>query len=131
MELSIFFAKVFGIYFLAAGLVFLIRQKSLMPVVSEFDNNKALLLSMAAIELIAGIALVVGHPIFEVSWQGLITFIGAWLIVEALFYLAMPIKQIRKMISFFNKKSWYWGGGLLSIVLGGYLALIGFGYLVV
>lgn len=127
MELSIFFAKLFGLYFLIAGGIIMMRQKSFMPIFTEILGTRPLLLLMGCAELLAGLAIVLAHPIFTADWQGVITLIGAWMIVEGIIYLAMPYTKVGKLMRQFNTPSWYTSGGLVAIVLGGYLAGKGFG----
>ena len=56
-ELSIFLAQLFGLYFIIAGLIIMVRRKSLMPAVTEFGHSRALVLIVALVELIAGLAI--------------------------------------------------------------------------
>lgn len=127
-ELSLFLAKLFGLYFFISGLVVWFRQKSLMPVVASFGESRAMILVVALLELLAGLAILIAHPVFEWSWRGIITAVGIWLIVESVIFLAGPTSRIRKMIRYFNRPTWYASGALLSVILGGYLAGAGFGF---
>ena len=127
MELSIFLAKLFGLYFLIAGGIVMMRQKSFMPVLTQVFNSRPLIIVLGAGELIAGLAIVIGHPIWVSNWRGLITAIGVWLVLEGIIYLAMPYTKIKKLLHQFNNPTWYTSGGLLAVVLGAYLAGKGFG----
>lgn len=129
MDLSIFLAQLFGLYFIIAGTVILFRRKSLIPVVVEFGHDRALILVIALMELIGGLAIAIAHPMWTTDWQGLITLIGWWMIAESVLYLTMPYTGIRRWIRMFNTNQWYVAGGFLSIALGFYLAGVGFGYL--
>lgn len=127
--LSIFLAQLFGLYFVIAGGVILFRRKSLIPVVAEFGHDRALVLVIALMELIGGLAIAIAHPIWTPDWRGLITLIGWWMIIESVIYLVMPYTGIRRMIRMFNTSQWYISGGFLSIAIGLYLVGVGFGYL--
>ncbi len=127
MELSIFLAKLFGLYFLIAGGIIMYRQKSFMPIMTEMLGSKSLLMVVALCQLIAGLALVIAHPIYTSDWQGLITLIGVWIMIEAVFYLAVPYTRVVRLVRQFNNTTWYTSGGLVAIVLGGYLTGKGFG----
>ena len=127
MELSIFLAQLLGLYFVLAGAIFILRQKSLIPAVQDAGSNRGLILLLASLELLAGLALVIAHPIYTLDWQGIITFIGAWMIVESIFFLILPNKIAKGLISMVNKPLWYSIGGLIAIVVGAYLAGVGFG----
>jgi uncharacterized membrane protein len=127
MELSIFLAKLFGLYFLIAGGIIMMRQKSFMPIFTEIFGSRALLMILGIAELLAGLAIVIAHPIFTATWQGLLTLVGAWMAVEGVIYLAMPYTKVGKLMRQFNTPTWYTSGGLVAIVLGAYLTGKGFG----
>ena len=127
MDLSIFLAKLFGLYFLIAGGIIMYRQKSYMHIIMDVLGDKGLLLVVAACQLIAGLALVIAHPIFTADWQGLITLIGVWIMIEGIFYLAAPYTKVMRFVRMFNNSTWFTSGGLLAVVLGAYLAGKGFG----
>ena len=127
MDLSIYLARLLGVYFVCAGVLVILRQKSLIPIEAEYGNNRPLLLALSFIELAAGLALIIGHQYYTFDWRGLITFAGWWMVVEAMLYLTLSDVRVRKMIKFFNNPTWYTLGGALSVIIGIYLANAGFG----
>ena len=127
MDLSIFLAKLFGLYFLIAGVIVMYRQKSFMHIIMSVLGNEGLLMVVGACQLIAGLALLIAHPIWSPDWQGLITLIGAWICVEGVFYLGAKHTRVMKWARMFNNSTWFTSGGLLSVVMGAYLAGKGFG----
>jgi uncharacterized membrane protein len=127
MDLSIFLAKLFGLYFLIAGGLIMMRQRSFMPIFSEILGSRALVMVFGCAELLAGLAIVLAHPIFTASWEGIVTFIGVWLIIEGVMYLGMPYAKVSRFMRQFNNATWYTSGGLVAVVLGAYLAGKGFG----
>lgn len=127
MDLSIFLAKLFGLYFLIAGVVVMARQKSFMPLISNMFGNHGLVILVAFGELAAGLAIVIAHPIFTADWQGIITLVGAVMIAESIFYLTAPYTRAVRFVKKFNNPTWYTSGSLVSIVAGAYLAGKGFG----
>ncbi|PIR84217.1 hypothetical protein COU18_00500 [Candidatus Kaiserbacteria bacterium CG10_big_fil_rev_8_21_14_0_10_51_14] len=128
MELSLFLGQLLGIYFIVAGVIVILRRKSLIPAVAEFGDNRALILVVALVEFIAGLAIAIAHPIFTLDWKGLITLVGWWMMVEGVLYLMLPHSRMRKFIRMVNKLRWYTLGGALSILIGVYLAGGGFGF---
>ena len=127
MDLSIFLAKLFGLYFLIAGAIVMGRQKSFMPIFGEMFGNRALVILVAFGELAAGLALVIAHPVWTSDWRGIITIIGTVMLLESVFYLTSPYTKAMRIIKKFNNPTWYTSGGLLSVILGAYLAGKGFG----
>ena len=128
MDLSIFLAKLFGLYFLIAGGIIMMRQKSYMHIITDVLGNKGLLMVVAACQLVAGLALVIAHPIFTPDWRGVISLIGVWIMIEGVFYLAAPYTKVARFVRMFNKSTWFTSGGLLAVVLGAYLAGKGYGF---
>ena len=128
MDLSIFLAQLFGLYFLIAGGIIMYRQKSFMPIIGEVLNSKPLIIVLGFGELVAGLAIVIAHPVWTFDWEGLLTFIGVMLVAESLFYLAVPFPKMHRIFRQFNTPTWYTSGGLLAIVLGAYLTGKGFGF---
>ena len=104
MDVSIYLAQLLGLYFIIAGLIVAWQQKSLMEAVGDFEKNRALVLVVALVELVAGIAIVLGNPVFSYDWMGLIALVGAWMIVEAVLYIIMPFSQVKRFIRYFNRK---------------------------
>lgn len=128
MDFSIFLAKLFGLYFLIAGGIVMLRQKSFMPMVMEVFDSKALIMLVGALELVAGLALVIAMPNVTPDWRGLISLIGYILVAEGIMYLASPYTKVQKWMRHFNTSTWYTSGGLFAVVLGAYLAGKGFGF---
>lgn len=128
MDLSIFLAKLFGLYFLIAGGIIMLRQKSFMPILTEFFGSKALIMLMGAVELVAGLAIAIAHPTLTPDWRGVITLIGWTMILEGIMYLSSPYAKLHKWLRHFNTPTWFTSGGLVAVVLGAYLAGKGFGF---
>lgn len=126
--MDIFFAKLFGLYFIVIGLLILWRRDALMPAVTRFSQDTGLLLIFSCLEIAAGLALVVAYPAVSLSIPGAISLVGYMLVVEGVIYLAAPARFIRSFIALFNKPVWFVVGGILSVFAGIYLTGKGFGY---
>ena len=125
---ALFLAKLFGLYFIIVGVVVLVRRRAMMPTVTSLLANRAMLLVLGAVEIIAGLAIVLTYPQISFDIRGILSVIGYMMIVEGIIYLAAPVKMVQKMIRKFNRPSWYLSGGLLAVLLGVYLAAVGFGF---
>ncbi|HYF28775.1 MAG TPA: hypothetical protein VEA36_00205 [Candidatus Paceibacterota bacterium] len=126
--MEIFLAKLLGLYFIIMGVMSLLRRKSIIPAIREFASNTGLRFVIAAIELVAGLAIVIAYPQVSVSLAGIISLVGYMMVIESLVYMAMPAKFVQHFIRSFNKPMWYHAGGALAIVAGIYLAGTAFGY---
>ncbi|MEX0917870.1 MAG: hypothetical protein WDZ93_01835 [Candidatus Paceibacterota bacterium] len=125
--MEIFLAKVIGLYFLIMGALVIMRRSAIMPAINDLAKNRALVLALGAIELAAGLSLVVAYPVVSYSMTGLLSLIGYMLVVESIVYFAFPMNSIRSITAKFNRSEWYVGGGLASIAIGAYLLVSAFG----
>lgn len=120
-------AQLLGLYFIIVGIIVLYRRKSIMPAVSQLVANRALLLVIALSELLAGLAIIITFPSITPDFEGAIAIIGWVLVVEGVLYLALPLRTVQRFIRKFNTDTWYGTGGVIAVLLGGYLAAGGFG----
>lgn len=126
--MELFFAKLFGLYFIIVGAIVLVRRDTIMPVLKRMSQERAFLLVLAVIEIAAGLGLVIAFPRITLDLSGAISLVGYMLLVEGVIYLAAPSKYVRRMIGKFNRPVWYILGGIFSVLAGLYLAGKGFGY---
>ena len=126
--MEIFLAQLFGVYFVIVGVIVAVRRKAFMPAVVELVSNRPLLLITAIVELAAGLAVILAFPVISLSVSGILSLVGWMMIAEGVLYLALPIKTVQRFVKIFNTQTWYLYGGLISILVGAYLAAKGFGY---
>jgi hypothetical protein len=124
MELSIFLAKLLGLYLLIVAAELLLRKDEIAGAVKDFASSKGLILFSGSISLLLGLAIVIAHPIYEANWQGLITFLGYLLVLRGVWRMAFPSRMQKKMVSCFEQG--YRGIFLIFLILGVYLTYLGF-----
>lgn len=125
--LEVFIAKLFGLYLIIAGVLVLTKKQSLMPAVMDIAKNRALTIVLGALDLAAGLAIVIAYPDVSMSPIGLISLIGYMMVIEGIIYLALPMKSIQKMVRSFGNRQWFMAGGIVAVLGGIYLAGFGFG----
>jgi hypothetical protein len=126
MEVSIFLAKLLGLYFLVFSILCLFRKRQVETAAKDMAASKGILAVSAEISLIFGLVIVIDHSIWEYSWRGLITLIGYLMILKAVLRFAFP-NTVKKMISKIMG-SGYWVTLIIMIVIGAYLTYCGFTY---
>lgn len=124
MGLSLFFAKLLGIYFLIVAADLILRRHELEKAVKDFATSKGLLIFSGSYALLLGLAIVISHPVYEWSWRGLITLIGYLLIVKGCIRFAFPSYLQKRLVSFFDRG--YWAIFAILLILGIYLTYSGF-----
>jgi len=126
MDLSLFLAKLLGLYSLIIAAELLIRKHEIEGAVKDFASSKGLLMFSGSISLLLGLAIVVAHPIYEANWQGFITFLGYVLVLRGIWRIAFPSRLQKKMATCFHQG--YRGIFIILLLLGVYLTYIGFNY---
>lgn len=126
MELSIFLAKLFGIYFLAIAVLAAVRGDVFAQVVEEFFANRALIFLSGLLALAIGIAMIIGHSVWELSWRGAITFFGYMSIAKGVARIAFPDLLPTKLLRVITKSPGKWAWIAFMGLIGAWLAWAGF-----
>lgn len=127
MDISIFLAQAFGIYFVLAGLAMLIRPKAVEELVKTFSVPQTIFLS-GFISLLLGIPLVLIHNIWDGSWRVIITVLVWLALFKGVVRIFLPETVIAWGQGFYNNS------GLLKftlwvvVALGLYLINISFNF---
>ena len=126
MDISIFLAKVIGLYLLIMGLV-LLKKPDLQEMVNELSKNSALRLIAGVFTLILGLLLVVSHNVWSGGAYVIIITIIAWVVfIKGLLYVWLSDESYSKLVSKINPKSWVTISGVVNLILGFYLSYVGF-----
>ncbi len=125
MELSLFLAKLLGIYLLIVATVFAVRRREMSRVVDNFFASRSLVFLSGLLALATGIAMAVGHCVWEWNWRGMITVFGYLSIAKGVVRIGWPAVPQRAVGVLLNGSAfWIWIG--MALVLGGYLTWAGF-----
>ena len=127
MELSVFLAKLIGIYLLIVSTIWFFRKHQVTSSIKELVSSSGTLAISAEISLIFGLVIVIDHSIWEVNWRGLITVLGYLMIMKGIVRYAFP-NQVKVLASKMLNS-----GGVCSVfvalfVIGLYLTYCGFRY---
>lgn len=124
MELSLFLAKLLGVYLLIIAADMLFRKSELEKAVKDLASSKGLLLLSGSSSLFVGLAVILAHPVYARSWEGLVTLLGYLLVVRGIMRFAFPSLVQKKVATMFHKR--YWIIFLTFLILGFYLTYMGF-----
>jgi uncharacterized membrane protein HdeD (DUF308 family) len=123
MELSIFFAKLIGLFFLILVVLMLLRKQQIENFAKEFFATKGLLFFAGVINLLFGLTIAISHPIWEWNWRGLITLLGYLAILKGIVRIGFP-DQDRTVEP--KMMGGYWIIVVVLAILGVYLTYSGF-----
>ena len=124
MDLSVFLAKVLGLYLLIFAADLLLRRKELEGAVKNFSASAGLLLFSGSVSLFLGLVIVIAHPVYEMDWRGFITFLGYLMILRGVLRLVFPTAIRHKLAAAFHRR--YWAVFVILLIFGLYLTYSGF-----
>jgi hypothetical protein len=124
MGLSIFLAKLLGIYMLIVAAVWLVRRGELDTSFKQIVASKGLIVFSGLMNILLGLAIAIGHPIWQLNWMGLITFLGYVMIFKGLMRLIFTEEVQKHMLNIISKG--YWAIIALLAVIGAFLTYSGF-----
>jgi hypothetical protein len=127
MILTLYLARVLGLALIALGLIIAVRRNYYIAVYPMIVTERMTRMVFATFALIGGLLLALADPLWQTLPSVVISLIGWMIVLEALVYLAVPDAQLAKLIAMVNKPVAYVVGAVLAVVLGIYLAAVGFG----
>jgi len=127
MILTVYLARVLGLALIFLGLIIALRHRYYITVYPQIVTERMTRMVFATFALIGGLFLALSDPLWQTAPSIIISIIGWIAVVEALAYLALPDAQLAKLIAGLNRPIAYIVGGVLAVVVGAYLAAVGFG----
>jgi len=121
MEISIFFARLWGSFFVIFGLLFIITRQ--LGKTIEMTDDKAFVISTGYITLLMGLVTVILHNIWVANWKVFITILGWSTLIKGIMKVGYP-EQIHKQAQRFKKKQML--SAIFMILLGAWLLWMSF-----
>jgi len=121
MELSIFFARFWGSFFIIFGCLFIITKQLGRTI--EMTDNKAFVISTGYITMLMGLVTVILHNIWILNWTLAITILGWSTLIKGITKIGFP-ELIHKQAQRFKKKQWL--STIFLILLGAWLIWMSF-----
>jgi len=125
MDLSIFLAKITGVFLIFSSAAILVHRKHCSNIIEDYFSNRALVLFSGSITLLIGLLIVISHNIWQSNWRSIITIIGWLILIKGVVRIFAPSRSLR----FANKiiRSRLWTPSLVVIlIMGIYLTYLGF-----
>lgn len=125
MELSLFLAKVIGLFLVLAATTLLVSKKNVNLLFSLYSHPGAVYLT-GFLETVLGIALILVHNVWVLDFRIIITLIGWILLVRGIGRILFP-SRVTQMLKKFKKMQSIMTPLLIFVFLiGAYLAYMGF-----
>ncbi len=116
MEISSFFAQLWGSFFIIFGLLGIITKQLGRTI--EMADNKAFVISTGYITLLMGLVTVILHNVWVADWRIVITILGWLTVIKGIMKVGFP-EQIHKQSQRFKKKQAF--SAIFLILLGAWL----------
>ena len=121
MDTTIFFARLWGSFFMVFGALFIITGQ--LGKTIEMTDNKAFVISTGYVTFFLGLVTVILHNVWVADWPVIITIMGWSTLIKGVMKVGWP-EIIHKQAQKFKKRQ-VWSAAAL-IVLGGYLFYMSF-----
>jgi len=122
MEISIFFARLWGSFFMIFGALFIITKQ--LGKTIEMTDDKAFVISTGYITFLMGLVTVILHNVWELNWKIIITLLGWSTLIKGIMKIGFP-EKIHKEAQRFKKKQIV--SAVILILLGLWLFWMSFG----
>ncbi|MDH5596813.1 MAG: hypothetical protein OEY44_01805 [Candidatus Peregrinibacteria bacterium] len=101
LETSIFFARLWGSFFVIFGILFIVTGQ--LGKTIEMTDDKAFVISTGYITLLMGLVTVILHNVWVASWEVAITILGWSTVIKGITKIGFP-EHIRQQAQRFEKK---------------------------
>ncbi len=125
MFLSIFLAKVIGLYFIIVGALYIFRKDYIKEVLKDWFQHPAISVIGGILALIIGLLIVVSHNVWVLHWPVVITIVGYLSLFKGLWRLFIPDAGKEIMEKFFQGQTNAFVG-IVTILIGIWLTYTGF-----
>lgn len=121
LEISIFFARLWGSFFLIFGFLFIVTRQLGRTI--EMTDNKAFVISTGYISMLMGLVTVILHNIWVVDWRIVITILGWSTLIKGIQKIGFP-EFIHKQAQRFKSRQWL--SAIFLLLFGVWLLLVSF-----
>lgn len=119
--MTIVLAKIFGLYFLAIGLAFIINPDRFKSLYRKVMKDEGFLLIGGIVALLIGAVVISVHNVWIREWPVLVTILGWWSFVKGFALLVYP--DCIKLFSFMSNRShlFYRSVSIIYLTIGLFL----------
>lgn len=117
MDFAISFSRIIGIFYLLAGVSFLLNKSFYNDIMKKAKKDIGFLFVMSSLSLVTGLLVIINHNIWVKEWYVLVTLLGWLLAVKGSVFLLFPdfaVYKIKKL----DKSLGRVVSGSLGVVIG-------------
>ncbi len=121
MDISIFLAKFWGLYFVVLALIYLFRGKALKTLLGEI-SDKGVMLIFGFISLMIGLVMVLIHNFWVADWRVVITIFGWLALLKGVMLIGWPESAKAWKDKVLGKNLWIYF--VILLIVGGLLIYV-------
>ncbi len=121
MEISVFFAKFLGGFYVIFGLLFL--GAKFLGTVIEMTEDKSFVISTGYISLLMGLVTVILHNVWVLDWRVVVTILGWSTLIKGILKVGFP-RFIHKQAQIFKNQQTF--EAIILTLLGAWLIWVSF-----
>lgn len=128
MSVSVFLAKILGLYFVLSSIALLIFKDRFKKLFKEVSSTSFFINFTGFLGMLLGLLIVVSHNYWIDNWPTLITIIGWFILLQGFVRVYFPqyfIEWNKKVIQSNAGLVWI---GWVFLIIGVYLTYVGFSY---
>jgi hypothetical protein len=127
MEISFFLAKLIGLTLMVFTLVAMIRPMIVTVAMRDLRPFSFVMLAAGFLSVLAGLALIISHNVWELNWRGVVTLFGWAVLAKGILYVGFPETFRVTAGGFLEGKKRRMALLSFGFLLGAYLTYNGFG----
>jgi hypothetical protein len=126
-RLTIYLGRLIGLFLLVMATAMLLDKESLVEIITALLDDRALLLTLGMMALIAGLAIVLAHNV----WRGgvlpvVVTILGWLILIRGLVLLLVPSEFLIAYFQQIRLEDFYYVYAGITFVLGALLSVVSF-----
>lgn len=126
MELSLYLARVWGLFAILTSIGLFINRKSYEEMVKQIKKDDISVLIAGVLAMSIGIAQVVAYNSWAFNYAGLITLFGWSSLIKGVAIVFVPGYMEKFVKVFLKESSWYTGSLVIFLIAGVYLLYASF-----
>ncbi len=127
MDLSMFLAQIFGLFYVLIGIAFIARPKHYYKVFRKLLKNSSMKFVLSMMAFAVGFSMIAYHNIWEWHWRVIITIIGWAALLKAILYMLFPGRMKDLGYYVVRSRNSMLSYGAICVLLGLILCYLGFG----
>ena len=126
MDTSLFLARLIGPVLITVAAAMLINRDNMRDMAADFLEHRGLIFLAGVLTLLAGLAIVLTHNVWELRWPVIITIFG-WLgVIGGIFRIVFPDSVKSIGTAMLEKSGLMTGGAVGQALLGAWFCYVGY-----